>query len=240
MKRTIFLLGVIAFFGGSLLSQSFVFFHHEEELENNAVVEITKLDPEYLEIGMYYFESGIEIKNTKEETISAKMTQKILEYPTNPGELEFCFGMCYNGNKDAESNYDVPSGFLSGFHLSFGRMEEGKYTSIKVQYDVFPISNPEDKTTITIIYDYSESGISKLNQYENISVFNQNGKVCFDFNQIRSGMQLVIYNITGTEIGHYDIDSKLFMLPETLKKGIYIYAIKEKGKVNHSGKYVQK
>ena len=239
MKRIIVFLVAITLFMGSIFAQSFEFYRKGELLPNNAEITISELEyDEWNE--MYAIQSEVELKNTTDNSIYAYLQQTVHEFPTS-GKLGVCFGICSQPTNDTITfSTDVPSGDLIGFHLAFEQIEEGEYTSIKVQYDVYPENDESDKTTIIINYVYSESGICKRNLIENISVYDQNGKTCFEFDQLLPDTQLIIYNITGKEIGQYAINSKLFILPETLKKGIYIYAVKQKGKVISTGKYVQK
>ena len=242
MKRIITIFGVITMFGGSLFAQSFAFFRHDVQLENNAEITATEFDPEGIEWGSYIIQSEVELKNLTTDEIATTLTQTVLEQPTAPGKLEVCFGGSCRmpTNEDVTFYGNVESGFHGGFHFAFRDLTLGEYTRIKVQYDVYPTDDPDDKTTLIIIYDYSEVGIKELSRNDNVFVYSQNGRINFKFNKFSSDMQLVMYNITGREIGTYNINSEKFVLPETLSKGIYIYSLKEKGKVTCSGKYVQK
>ena len=245
MKRIITFFGAITLFGSSLMAQSFAFFQHGNQLENNAVITITEYDTQNMEeYGWLDMEADVELKNLTENTLFSCFAQTVLEGPIGEGKLAVCcLGNCYPPSNDDEVHEgNAEPGDHFGFHLSFGgQVEEGEDERVKVQYDIYPKANPNDKTTVIIIYEYSATGgIKELSRNDNVLVFSQNGKITFKFNQISPDMQLVIYNITGREIGQYYVNSEKFILPETLSNGIYIYTLKEKGKVSYTGKYVQK
>jgi hypothetical protein len=246
MKKIFTFLIAITIFGGSLYAQSFAFFKDGEQLENNAQIIITEFDSEPIEGENFVYismESGLELKNLTETSIFTCFHQLVLEQPTGPGELTVCFGDNCNPptNEEVTFQSDLEPGFDENFHLSYAALlPEGEYTRIKVQYDVFPRADPDDKATVIIIYDYSEVGIKELSRNDNVLVYERNGQTVFKFNKMSPDTQLVIYNITGREIGQYKLNSEKFVLPKPLAKGIYIYSVKEKGKVTCTGKYVQK
>jgi len=209
-------------------------------LPNNKEITVTKTG--YNDWGMFTMESDIYVKNLTTSTIEAFLSQTVLVKPS-AGEFEVCWGgSCFKRNTDDiiyegifEQGYQMPP----DFHIAF-YPEEENYTIGKVKYELYPKNNPDDKSAITINFVYSEVGIEKLTQNDNVIIYRQNDKTYFAFNHVHPQMQLVIYNITGMETGRYNINSKIFSLPEIMSKGIYIYSVKTPEKVIYSGKYIQK
>jgi len=242
MKKTIIILSAITLFTGSLFAQSFVFIKDGERLPNNTEITVTevKIDEDWG--GSPVIKAGVFLENLTDNTIPAILAQIVIE-SDKIGTLEVCFYNCFMPTiEDAEWSVLVAPGLYDTedkFKINY-YPEEGEYTSVKVKYEIYPESDTDDKTSVIINFVYSESGICKTNLNETISVYDQNGKTCFQFNQLLPNTQLVIYNITGKEIGQYEINSRMFVLPEILRKGIYIYAVKEKGRVIYTGKYIQK
>jgi len=225
----------------SLFSQTLVFYKDGSPLPNNS--EITINDVVFTTGIWAVMKSNVTLMNTSSSVVQAEFSQTVLVQP-EAGVLEICFGGSYC--QSTNDNYTLTGSVISGmpenediFKLLF-HPEVGIYTRTKVRYDVYPHNNPHDKTSVTITYNYTDSGIDKLVHNENISIFKQNNQVYFRFHKDPPPTQLIIYNITGIEVGQYDIDSEIFVLPDNLSKGIYIYAVKEKGGVVYSGKYTQK
>ncbi|MCL2073077.1 MAG: hypothetical protein FWH18_04085 [Marinilabiliaceae bacterium] len=240
MKRIIIFLSLGVFLNISLFAQSIVFYRNGQPLPNNAQVVITEVDED--EWGRATMESGVYVNNTTSSTLSIELVQTVLESPSS-GEFEVCMGgSCFApGLNDATYPGTLSPGIeeVPLFHILFRPIVED-YTSAKVQYEIYPIDSPGDKSTVTIIYNYWKAGIDKITNNDNISIFKQNGQIFFRFDKISPNMQLFIYNIAGVEVGQYDIKSEIVAVQDNLSKGVYIYAVKEKGKVVHSGKYTNK
>jgi len=241
MKKVITFLTTLFLCSGLIYSQTFEFYRNGILVQNNETIEIT--DVEENAWGWLIMKSKVQLKNTTSNTVEASLSQTVLEHPA-AGELEVCFG----GNCYASTNANVtwPGTIAPGmpdnedeFKMVFYPSEE-IYTHIKVQYDVFVRNNPDDKTTIFLIFNYRPGNINIISQNDNLLIYNQNGQICFKFNNSSPKRQLTVYNITGTETGQYKADSELLVLPETVKKGVYLYSVKENGKVVSTGKYIHR
>ncbi|MDR2927127.1 MAG: T9SS type A sorting domain-containing protein [Cytophagaceae bacterium] len=235
MKKTVTLFAAIALCTGSLFAQSVVFLQNGEQLANNAEITVTEAanDP----IWGLSIESGLRLNNTTSSQLPVTITQTVIEPPTSGSLSVCCSGNCYAPSVENWTNQGTaPAGLDNGSHFMFIFLEEGTYTSCKVKYEVY--SSSSDKSTVTVNYQYGGAGIGNVNN-SGVSVYNLNGQTCFKLNRLSANTQLVVYNITGQVVGQYTPNAETFVLPVTLTNGIYIYALKENGKIISSGKYVK-
>jgi hypothetical protein len=218
-------------------AQSLVFYRNNVQLANNA--EFTASETSFDEFETLTIESGLSVKNLTNETISASLRRRIITPPSSESgaTLSTCFGSCVANNsmfpppqeKIVEADALVESPV---FHLNL-LLVKNNYTQATVEYKIYPTDSPEDVSTVTVTYDYNQqSGLDETINSKNDIIASQDGNnLIFKYFFNEKNVLLELFNIVGNKIGEYPLNSDgVFILPEKLDKGIYIYTVKTNSK----------
>jgi hypothetical protein len=236
MKTLFTLCSIVVLFAASASAQTFAFYSGDTPLENNTEFTVSKTSLD--EYGGLVIESGLSLKNLTNTEVQARATQTVLIAPPSEeyGVLSFCFERCIEGNVNQTQTRWIDPDFLMvppEFHLCYFPFEEN-YTTLQVRYEVFPMSNIQDRTSVTVTYEFnknSQSGLHSPDLTNTISAFQEGNQVKFKYLFDSEAIQLEVYNVIGHQVAHHPLDSKgVFTLPEELTKGIYIYTVKNNNK----------
>jgi hypothetical protein len=237
MKKIIMLCSAIFLLVLSTKAQTFAFYKGDAPLENNAEFTVSKTSLD--EFGGLVIESGLSLKNLTHTEVNARATQTVLTTPRpsdEDGILNFCFDRCQEGNADQTQTRLIDPDFLMvppEFHLCYFPFGEN-YTTVQVRYEVFPMSNIQDRTSVTVTYNFnqdSQTGLNSPKLTNTISAFQEGNQVKFKYGFDSEAIQLEVYDVVGHKVAHYPLDSKwVFILPEELTKGIYIYTVRNNNK----------
>jgi hypothetical protein len=251
MKKVVIVYMTMSMFAVQTFAQTFAFLQNEKQLDNNAEITVTKAFPSELD-GELVLESELGLKNLTDNDVSARMTQTVLTGVTIPaGNISFCFYNCVYTQTSSGNTYREQDGEVGPneiwispqFHLSF-YVSENLYTSTKVKYEIFPLDNTDDKTTVTIIYVYNEksTALSHINRQNKIITSQESNNVMFTYSFDRNNTLIEVYSAIGNRIAqHYLKSAKgVFVLPEKLPEGIYIYSIKQDNKIIVANKFIVK
>ncbi|MDR2628220.1 MAG: T9SS type A sorting domain-containing protein [Dysgonamonadaceae bacterium] len=257
MKTTI-LCSTLLLFACQTFAQTFAFFHKGQQLENNAEITVTKALPSESGVeGELVLESDLALKNLTDNYIdTTRMTQTVLTGPTFPaGTISFCFYECeYASTSDLDTYRKVDVYGIDAvrpnelwepprFHLSFF-VGENLYTSAKVRYEVFPPDNPNDKTTVTITYDYNprSAALSKISLPDKVAVSQEGDNVLFTYSLDSHPAILEVYNVIGNKLSQHPLKSAkgTLVLPGKLPQGIYLYTLKQGNHMTVARKFIVK
>jgi hypothetical protein len=252
MKKIIILCSTALLFSFQTFAQTFAFLHKGKQLENNAEITVIKATPTGLE-GELVLESELGMKNLTDNYVDTRMTQTVLTGPTFPaGTISFCFFECMYVMTSSTDTYRESE--VSGqeavkpyevwedprFHLSF-YVSKNLYTGTKIKYEIYPIDNPDDKTTVFITYTYNENStaLSNINRQNKISVSQEGNDVRFTYSLGRNNSLIEIYNIIGNRVSQHRLESDkgTFVVQEKLPEGIYIYTVKQGNKIIIANKF---
>ncbi|MDR1610969.1 MAG: T9SS type A sorting domain-containing protein [Candidatus Symbiothrix sp.] len=256
MKKIIILCCTALMFTFQTFAQTFAFLQNGRQLGNNAEITVTKAVPSELD-GELVLESDLALKNLTDNFIEVtRMTQTVLTGPTFPaGTISFCFYECkyaLTSNIDTYREVDVsgesavrPNELWESplFHLSF-YVSENFYTGTQVKYEVYPLDNPNDKTAVTITYDYNENStaLSKITLPGKITTSQEGNNVRFTYSLDNNNAIIEVYNAVGNKMSQHRLQSAegTFVLPEKLTKGVYLYTVKQSNKVTTANKFIIK
>jgi hypothetical protein len=260
MKEIIILCSMLFLFTMQPFAQTFAFLQHGKQLENNAEISVTKAVPSGADIeDELVLESELALKNLTDNDLHACMTQTVLTGITFPaGIISFCFYECILVNTSSVNTYretctnpNEVGGIIRAnaiwenprFHLSF-YVSENLYTNTRIKYEIYPLDNPNDKTTVTIAYTYDENStaLSDINLQNKITASQEGNKVMFDYSLDYSNALIEVYNTTGNKMAQHRLnpDKGTFILPERLPEGLYIYTVKRGNKVTVTNKFIIK
>jgi hypothetical protein len=232
-------------FTTAIQAQSFAFFQGDTQLSNNAEINVSTLSRD-ADTDELLMESGLKFKNLTNKEVVAHVNQIILEHPgLNAGTLSFCFENCIYGMEDKNMEGPIaPNALIEPpfFHVCY-YINEGRYAVVKVKYEAYPVDNVNDKTSVTIIYDYNENSTTALNTISSenkITTFQEGNKITFDYSFECNNIQLEVYNLAAEKIAQYhlNVGKGIFTLPEELMKGIYIYTVKNKQQIIATQKFI--
>ncbi|KAA6302238.1 MAG: hypothetical protein EZS26_001598 [Candidatus Ordinivivax streblomastigis] len=251
MKKFI-ILGGFLLLASQTFAQTFAFFRDGAQLANNTEITITNVVPGILD-GELVLEARLELKNMTDDYVDAKMIQTILsEFRAPAGFISFCLDGCttVKTTELLDETKRIRQQFRSfepyqllvspAFKLEFD-VEEGGYTGATARYEIFPEDNVNDKTTITVTYDYTENstGLSPVNSANQTLVRQNESGVEFIYSFDSGNHRLEVYNLLGQKVAQHNLDthSSTFILPEKLVKGVYLYSIKEGNRIVTAQKF---
>jgi hypothetical protein len=227
----LFMLSITSF------AQSLVFYRDNVPLANNT--EFTASQTSFDEFEALTIESGLRVKNLTNETIAASLRRTLTAPPSaeSGAILNSCFGSCVANNMlfPPPQTGVVEAGVFTDpayLHLSLLLVEK-KYTQAVVTYEIYPTDRPDDVSTVTVTYDYNkQSGLDEIKQHEgDIIAFQEGGRLSFKYFFTEKNLRLEVFNIVGNKVGEYQLNSEgIFILPEKLRQGIYIYTVKTNNK----------
>jgi len=251
MKKLL-ILGILFMLITSAKAQSFMFYRGDQPLDDNAEFTVSDYEVAFVtadDFTVLSMESGLKLKNIKNQNIQTTVTQTILEAPSDAlyGYLSFCFLECTTGNSNKTMSGNFPANSFSvGYHSNF-YVYQGKYNRIKVRYDVYLTNDlsKSDKKTVTVTYVYDDKSMNQLNKPNLNSAFNvfQEGEqVKFNYSFDSNACRLEIYNLMGQKIAQHTLASGTgtFILPEKLNIGIYLCVVKDEKQTVAAQKFIVK
>jgi hypothetical protein len=237
MKKIIILCWGLFVLSITLSAQSLVFYRNNVPLENNAV--FTASQTSFDEFDALTIESGLRVKNLTNEEINASLRRTVITSPSaeSGAILSSCFGSCVANNipfPPPQTGVVAANALTDPLYLHLSLLlVEKKYTQAIVKYEIYPTDHPDDVSTVTVTYDYSrQSDLDEIKQHRNdIIAFQESDRLTFKYFFTEKNVRLEMFNILGNKVGEYLLNSEgTFILPEKLKRGIYVYTVKTNNK----------
>lgn len=218
-------------------AQTFAFFRHGVQLNNNAVVNVSEFTTED---GAITIESGLEVRNLTTLNFMGVVTQHVIQKPQN-GIISFCFGNCVFTNEDLTLETVVSSSNTTALHVYYAS-EAGKYGNTSVEYTVYSKLNPSETRKVTVNFNYNATRLNSLSgDMNSVRILHQGGRVQFAFQFPSENVyQLQLLDLTGKVLAETSTKNKSGNWVPDLKvsKGIYFLRVRANSTLSFSRKIV--
>ncbi len=167
---------------------SLVFVQNDQVLANGATLTISDVEyedcTEFAEFvgGNYGVEMNprISVRNNEATKVSAVMDCDGIG--ANYKLIEFCFGNCYAWGDETHlsSTQSINAGkdLLAMIHIGGIYIDEKNFSvsDASVKLTLYPATDPDDKVTLTLVFDTTDASTHAIKEQKSIEVYNLCGK----------------------------------------------------------------
>ena len=231
-KITYTLTSLLLFFSVSIYAQNLKLSYNEEDV-SNAEINIEGNADEDLKV-------VINITNTSDTEIQIKIRKRVIEDIAGSVNT-FCLGECFSPSVEVSPNpFSIgpeQTTTSNDFYVEF--FPQGNIGSAKITYDVFNVSNEEDKVIVTLNFTIQEpTWINTLGNNIGMSAFpnpltSNEVRINYTFQTDLTNVKVTVRNILGMLVAQKEISNKSGAIDfnlNNLPNGLYLYSIESGGK----------
>ncbi len=183
----------------------------------------------------------INISNTSSSDIQVKIKKRVIEN-IEGSENTFCLGECFSPTVEESPNpFTIGAGQTttsSDFYVEF--YPQGNSGNAKISYEVFNISDEDDKASITINFSIQEgTGITPQTLVPSIFAYPNPVEsnvlnISYSRNILNSDAKITVKNIVGVTLLERKIQQEngnVSFDVSSLANGIYLYSVEQDGKI---------
>lgn len=213
-------------------SQSLTFNYNGSDVSGSEITVSGSASDEEIKVIIY-------ITNTTENDLSVKVKKRIL-VDLEGSENTFCLLNCFAPNvTESPDPINIEAGTTTGpddFYVQF--YPNGNSGEAQISYEAFLADNPDDKVTVTVIFNIVPTGIglnrhfAKLNAYPN-PVVGSKLNISYSIPGSFVNSKIALYNILGVKVAElpvYEPSSTIDFNVSSLPKGVYFYSLEVDGR----------